>query len=262
MTPATSAIAAAAASPAYAEEPFSAPHPPPRFDGIARLYRWAEYLALGPLLKRTRETFLPALADRRRALLLGDGDGRFAAALLRVAPALHAHAVDGSLAMLGLLASRCRKDGNADRLRVQHTSVLSAAIPAATDLIVTHFLLDCLTQPELDSLASRLAAAVQPGCLWVISEFGYPRHRLARAFARIYLRLLYLAFRVLTGLLPQRLPDPERALLGAGFRRLGRRERLGGFLYAELWQRSLCTAANLDNAPDATSPRVRTSTHG
>lgn len=209
--------------------------PPPRFDRIARFYRWAEYLALGPLLKLTREAFLPALAHCRQALLLGDGDGRFAAALLRTAPALHADAVDGSRVMLRLLQGRCARDRHADRLHVQHASVLSAVVPPATDLIATHFLLDCLTQPELDSLVLRLAAAVQPGCLWVVSEFGYPRHRLGRALARGYLRLLYLAFRVLTGLLPQGLPDPQHALLGAGFRRLERRERIGGFLYAELW---------------------------
>ena len=207
----------------------------PRFDGIARLYRWAEYLSLGPLLKFTREQFLSSFSDRRQALLLGDGDGRFTAALLRNSPDLQAHAVDGSRAMLRLLGRRCALDGNASRLRIQQESVLCAAIPPATDLIVTHFLLDCLTQPELDSLALRLAAAVQPGCLWVVSEFGYPRHRLGRVLAAVYLGLLYAAFRVLTGLVPQHLPDPERSLKAAGFHRLQRTERLGGFLYAELW---------------------------
>ena len=212
------------------------PSPIPHFDGIARLYRWAEYLALGPLLKLTREEFLPALTERRQVLLLGDGDGRFTAALLRTAPALHAHAVDGSRTMLHLLHRRCTHDGLAKRLSLQQDSVLSAAIPAATDLIATHFLLDCLTQPELNSLALRLAVSVRPGCLWVVSEFGYPHHRLGRVLARLYLRLLYAAFRVLTGLVPQHLPDPEHGLFDAGFRRLERRERLGGFLYAELWQ--------------------------
>lgn len=138
--------------------------------------------------------------------------------------------------MLRLLQRRCARDGNAGRLTIQHASVASACIPPATDVVATHFLLDCLTQPEVDALALRLAGSVQPGCLWVLSEFGYPSHRLGRALARAYLRLLYAAFRVLTGLIPQRLPDPERALQAAGFRRLQRREWLGGFLYAELWQ--------------------------
>ena len=41
----------------------------PNFDRVARIYRWAEYLTLGPLLQRTRAYFLPQLADRRRALV-------------------------------------------------------------------------------------------------------------------------------------------------------------------------------------------------
>ncbi len=210
--------------------------PPPNFDGIARLYRWAEYLTLGPLLRRTREQFLPELRGCRRALLLGDGDGRFTAALLREAPQFTAHCVDGSGAMLRLLRKRCARDGNAARVQTQQGSVLRARAEAATDLVVTHFLLDCLTQAEVDDLTRRLAGEVRPGCLWVVSEFGSPTQPLARVLARGYVRLLYAAFRVLTGLRPQQLPDPQTALGAAGFVRLARKERLGGLLYAELWQ--------------------------
>jgi hypothetical protein len=55
---------------------------PPNFDRIARPYRWLEYLTLGRSLERAREVFLPLLKDRRQALILGDGDGRFTARLL------------------------------------------------------------------------------------------------------------------------------------------------------------------------------------
>ena len=210
--------------------------PPANFDRVARLYRWAEYLTLGPLLTRTREEFLPQMRNAQSALLLGDGDGRFTAALLRQNPALQAHAVDSSAAMLRLLHARCLYDGTAPRLRTSHCAVLGLDADKATDLMVTHFLLDCLTQVEIVAMASRFATQVRPGCLWVLSEFGMPRHRLFRPLAAAYIRLLYLAFRVLTGLRPTRLPDPQRALSAAGFTRRERRERLGGLLYAELWQ--------------------------
>lgn len=233
---------------------------PPRFDRIARLYRWAEYLALGPLLTFTREQYLSCLSGSRQALLLGDGDGRFTATLLHAVPELQALAVDGSRTMLRLLKTRCAQDGNASRLTILHAAVSSAPIPAGTDLIATHFLLDCLTQSELNALACRLAANVRPGCLWVISEFGYPRHRLGRFLAGVYLRLLYAVFRVLTGLVPQHLPDPERALRSAGFRRLRRRERIGGFLYSELWQLPALDLQSPHRTQDATSVPAGTST--
>src|SRR5206468_3304021 len=57
-------------------------HHDPNFNLIARPYRALEHLTFGPALQRTRTHFLPLLADRQNALILGDGDGRFTAALL------------------------------------------------------------------------------------------------------------------------------------------------------------------------------------
>jgi len=199
-------------------------HRAPNFDPVARIYRWAEYLSLGPLLQRTRTHFLPQLADRRRALVLGDGDGRFLAKLLAQNPALHATAVDTSEQMLKLLRARC------DPTRVQtiQADALTVALPPGTDLIVTHFFLDCFTQSEVDSLALRLA---EPGALWLVSDF-----RAGNPFARVYVRSLYFAFRVLTGLRVTHLSDPGAALTAAGFHRIAQHQSLGGLLYTELWR--------------------------
>ena len=215
------------------------PLPPPNFDRVARIYRWAEYLALGPLLVRTRNHFLPQLTHCRHTLALGDGDGRFLARLLQQNPDLHALAVDTSATMLHLLRERClRPQSNATtRLQTLQASALQAIPATDTDLIVTHFVLDCFHQPEVVALATRLAAHVAPGTLWLLSDFALPSARLLRPLAALYIRALYLAFRVLTGLRTTHLPDPQAALTQAGFQRILRHERLCGLLYTELWQR-------------------------
>lgn len=207
----------------------------PSFDRIARVYRWAEYLALGPLLQQTRRAHLSHLAGCRRALLFGDGDGRFLAALLRRNLSLHATAIDTSAAMLRLLEARCRRDATAGRLTSLQGSALAATIPPGTDLVVTHFFLDCLTQAEVDQLITQLAAALHPGSLWLVSDFAIPRSVLLRGAARLYVRALYLAFRLLTGLRVHTLPDPQAVLVRCGFRRVARFSRLFGLLYSELW---------------------------
>jgi SAM-dependent methyltransferase len=205
------------------------------FDRVARIYRWAEYAALGRLLERTREHCLPQLADRRSALVLGDGDGRFLARLLRQNRAMRAVAVDTSAAMLGLLRRGCAFA--ATRLATRQQSALDAAPEPDTDLIVTHFFLDCLTQAQVDALTAGLAAKVRPGTLWVVSDFAVPATPLLRPLAAVYVRALYVVFRLLTGLRVTRLPDPQTALYAAGFERVARRERLGGVLYTEVWRR-------------------------
>jgi SAM-dependent methyltransferase len=215
------------------------PPPPPNFDHVARLYRWAEYLALGPLLVRTRNYFLPQLTHCRRALVLGDGDGRFLARLLQQNPSMYVLAVDASAAMLHLLRERCLRavPRCVHTLRTLQASALEIKPSRDTDLIVTHFFLDCLPQSEVDALTTRLAAQVQPGTLWLLSDFDLPGAHLLRPLAALYIRALYLAFRVLTGLRTTRLPDPQSALARAGFRRIARHQHLCGLLYTELWQR-------------------------
>ncbi len=243
-----------------AERREQAPAAAPNFDRVALVYRWAEYLALGPLLKRTREQFLAEVTTARKALVLGDGDGRFTAALLRAAPGIRVRAVDSSAAMLRLLRARCLRDGTAARLTTEHALVQAVSAEPGCDLLVTHFLLDCLSQSEVSDLAARLATQVSPHGRWVVSEFGLPRNRLLRPAAAAYIRLLYLAFHVLTGLQPTVLPDPQHALSAAGFVRLRRVERLAGLLYAELWQ--LAPRPGEPGQPGATSGDPPTSTQG
>ena len=207
------------------------------FDRVARLYRWAEYLLLGPLLTRTRLHFLHEIEQTRHALVLGDGDGRFLAQLLRRAPSMHALAVDTSATMLGLLRNRCAFAGS----RLTTFKGSATALPIAgelrgVDLIATHFFLDCLSQAQVDHLTCRLANEVAPGCLWVISEFGIPQQQPWRALGQGYVRLLYLAFGILTRLPVQVLPNIDSALHRAGFHRIHHAERLKGLLYSQIWQ--------------------------
>ncbi len=214
------------------------PTSPPNFDRLAPHYRWLERLTCGPVLQRTRTHHLPDLADRRYALILGDGDGRFTAALLARNRAVCVHAVDTSLSMLHLLhrnSTRATASAFA-RLRITHADALTTPTISGTDLIVTHFFLDCLTQPQLEALIARLAPTLAPGALWLISDFRIPRG-LLHLPARLLVRALYLAFRLFTGLRVTRLPDPSSALLAAGFTLLAAHRPFMGLLTTELWQR-------------------------
>ncbi|WP_035353223.1 class I SAM-dependent methyltransferase [Edaphobacter aggregans] len=207
----------------------------PNFDRIARPYRALEYFTLGYSLERARLHFLPRLLTARNALVLGDGDGRFLAQLLSANPGLHATAVDTSAAMLHLLRKRCAP--YADRLQTQHTDALTwmPTAPQPYDLVVTHFFLDCLTQPQLNSLVERITPELAPGAIWVISDFQVPANAL-RIPARLFIDCLYLAFRILTGLRTSRLPVHEAPLTQSGFTCIARQTYLGGLLIAELWQ--------------------------
>ena len=209
----------------------------PNFNRIARLYRYLEYLTLGRTLERCRNHFLPDLLDRRQALILGDGDGRFLAKLLAQNPHLQADAVDTSTSMLHLLRRNCEAASPTARARLEthHASALTFIPAKPCDLVVTHFFLDCLTQSELDALISRIVPALAPQALWLISDFRIPAGPM-RLPACLFIRALYLAFRILTGLRTIRLPDHAAPLTRAGLTRIAHRHSLAGILTTELWQ--------------------------
>ncbi len=205
------------------------------FDRLARPYRWMEYFTFGRALERCRFRFLDDLKHTTNALVLGDGDGRFAAQLLSTAPGCHVHAADASPAMLRVLRAQC---GEGDRVTT-HYADLAADLPAAVcaesfDLVATHFFLDCLATHEADALVQRVRPLLRPGCCWVVSEFHIPRGRM-RVPSALIVRALYVSFRVLTGLRTERLPDYRSAMERHRFVCRRRVSSLGGLLVSELW---------------------------
>jgi ubiquinone/menaquinone biosynthesis C-methylase UbiE len=209
-------------------------NPPPNFNRLARLYRWMELATFGPYLVKTRCAFLAQANAATNALVLGDGDGRFTASLLRTNPGLRIDAVDASASMLQSLLRRAGL--NAIRVRTHHADARALNPPSPPyDLIVTHFFLDCLTTGEIQSLSATLRTAVSPKALWLISEFAVPATLFGRLIAAPVVHSLYRAFGLFTGLAVRALPDHRTALRNSGFVLQTHRTHLAGLLVSELW---------------------------
>jgi hypothetical protein len=210
---------------------------PPNFDHLARPYRWMERLTFGPLLQQTRTHFLPRLSDCNKALVLGDGDGRFTAELLRRYPRIQAHAVDGSAAMLRSLEDRCRAYAGRVKTELADLRGWQPHAEMRYDVVITHFFLDCLSTNEIGSLARRLAPVMAPDALWLVSDFAIPDSRFGRMLATPLVGSLYLAFRMLTGLEAGKLPNHAAALDNAGWALDTNATRLRGLLISQLWRK-------------------------
>jgi SAM-dependent methyltransferase len=200
-------------------------------DRIAPVYRWLEYLAFGRELERRRFRFLSEVAGAQRALVLGDGDGRFLARITEVSKACGAHKVsidyvDVSARMLQLARAR----GGGERVAYHRADALTMPLaPQSYDLIATHFFLDCFNEADMERIVDRVQEAARPGALWVISEFREPR------WAKPILGALYLFFRATTGLETNRLVDHRPLLQRHGFELLREETSRGGLLASELW---------------------------
>ncbi|HVN92312.1 MAG TPA: class I SAM-dependent methyltransferase [Terracidiphilus sp.] len=211
------------------------PNSAPNFDSLARIYRWMELVTFGPFLARCRTAFLPNMAQARRALVIGDGDGRFTAELLGANSQIQVDTVDASPEMLAALLRRTGP--NARRVSLHCADARSWKTGNAQyDLVATHFFLDCLTTDECRALAVRLRNSLSPAALWIVSEFAIPEGWFGKLVARPLVWLLYRAFGLLTGLRIRSLPDHHAALRNSGIILTQRRTRLGGLLVSEAWR--------------------------
>lgn len=208
------------------------------FDFVAPLYRWLEYGTFGPALQRRRMQYLNEIADARKVLILGDGDGRFTAEFLKRDRGAMVDSIDASEVMTRLAKRRIiRSRAGLERIRFAVGNAMRLELPGGYDLVVTHFFLDCFRTDEVEKLAGRIAAATSPGARWVISEFRIPRTGIRRWAAKLLIKILYLGFRILAGLKINELPDYGRALEAAGFQKVRQKRALGGLLVSQLWQR-------------------------
>ena len=222
-------------------------------DPLARWYRWLEYLGMGRALERRRFKFLPELAAQGtsqkdaeasgRALVLGDGDGRFLERLLAVRPGLQVDYIDSSGEMLVLAHRRIKARLGAELTEervVFHHADARRWLPddgSRYDFIFTHFFLDCLTSQEADELLDRLEPFVAPSAVWIVSEFHQPPGRLSAWRAKAWISSLYWLFGMATGLKVRRLPDYRRSLQTHGFRMEREIVAEWGLLVSEWWQR-------------------------
>jgi spermidine synthase len=206
-----------------------------RIGKLAGWYRWIEYAAFGRELETRRFAFLPRLACAQRVLILGEGDGRTLARLLKLAPMTHFDVVEVSPEMIDLAQQRI---DNPDRVTFHCRDARSANWPIGYyDGIVTNFFLDCFTEEDARELIRQLASALADGGIWLIGEFALPQNGWRRSHAQLWIQTMYYFFRATTGLRARALPPIETLMLGAGMHRVAQEKRRAGLMVSEVWTR-------------------------
>lgn len=211
------------------------------FDAIAPWYRALETIAFGNALQQARVACLDDIGSPTRALILGEGNGRFLAALLQHKALIKVDCVDSSQRMLDLARQQVLKTNSAamNRVTFLRHDVVSWTPNDRYDLIVTHFFLDCFRTQQVGHIVARLAQTAAPNVTWLLADFRIPEAGLARSHARGWLAVMYWFFRCVAGIEARELVDPSPFLRAEGFI-LARQDLFRGrMVKSELWRRQL-----------------------
>lgn len=185
------------------------------YDRLADVYIWLEYLAFGCSLVKAREYFLTELKDARSILILGEGDGRFLKALLKVNPTCHIDIVDSSLRMI----EKARRQNKNLSTKVQfiHTDALTLRLEKDYDAIVTLFFLDNFDE-ELELLINKLSTHLKTSGMWYHADFHLPEQGVTHWRNQIWLNVLYTFFGWQTDICAKKLVNPLPFFLQMGLR--------------------------------------------
>lgn len=211
------------------------------FDALARWYRTLEWIAFGDDLQRCRVACLGEILAPQRALVLGEGNGRFLCELLRLHPGVEVDCLDASQRMLQLARQRVDRElpGRAESVRFLHQDITSWPAPERHyDLLVTHFVLDCFPEAQLTAIIRKLACAVTDDANWLLADFCVPPNGMARLRARAWLAAMYLFFRATARIPARELVDPAPILRGEGFGLACQHLFRKGMLKSERWTRA------------------------
>jgi ubiquinone/menaquinone biosynthesis C-methylase UbiE len=208
------------------------------FDVLAPHYRWIEFVSAGDKLQQCRTAFLGQVADAKKVLIVGDGNGRFLLECRRKLPDAKITSVDASGRMLTLARQRLERHGvNSVSINFVCADALVWTPPEREfDLIVTHFFLDCFRREQVEALITKLARAAAPGANWLLADFQVAPAGLARLRSRLILWMLYRFFRVMTGLSARVLTTPDVFLQKNGFTLRERQVYDWGMLYSDWWR--------------------------
>jgi len=192
--------------------------PQPSFDSLALFYQLLERATFGPCLHWCRTVNLQRLGSRKKALVLGDGDGRFLVDLLKSNFHIQVESIDLSAGMVSEARRRICEIPNAET-RVSFVIGDARLIPwsgTGYDLVVTNFFLDCFPTAEIEQMVEKVLLAAAPAVIWLDGDFRLPTARWPRLAARVLLVGMYLAFNLVTGLSVRYLAD-SGSILGTAF---------------------------------------------
>ena len=210
------------------------------FCSIASIYKSLEYCVFGGKLQQARvyhlqrlKTHLPA---KSCVLVVGDGDGRFTAELLRARPDLRVDYVESSAKMVKLAQQRVEHLELEEPVQWVNQDINEWS-GSDYDLVVTHFLLDCFEGDEFTSLIKSLHAKMKPMAYWLSSDFNPS----VSWWARIWVKLMYLFFRLCTSVKASSLTPQEPIFKALGMCSEVQFSSVRGFIYSSLWRKQTTT---------------------
>jgi SAM-dependent methyltransferase len=209
------------------------------FNFLAPFYELGVRLFFGRAIFESQIFFLSRFSRSKSVLVFGGGSGHLLSALALKHTPEHVCYIDISEKMILKAREQILRDAPFFLNRIDFICGSAADIPVnqTFDLIITPYVLDCIADPELESVMNALHEVLLAGGSWLFSDFNIPEKGFHRIRGLLITRLLYFFFNLICGLGISRLPDFNKAFCKLKLREVESRNFRAGLLISKVYVR-------------------------
>ncbi len=211
------------------------------FNRVAPYFERLEKIVFRNQMQLCRTVYLTELSHVEKVAMIGEGDGRFLLEFLKQTNCPQVHYIDSSQVMLDLAQARINKQFPEARPRVRFYKCDLSKENMPEDhynLVVTNFFLDVFNEPTLSQSITRIADSCCNDAIWLYADFQVAGSRLQQLRATLWLKTMYLFFKVVSKIQAPALIDPAPLLEAHGFRVIQQTQFAHGLMRAEFRRRA------------------------
>lgn len=173
----------------------------PSFDRIAFIYDFLASLVFGKEILRSQQQYIEELPTSGRILFIGGGSGKVLELISRLRPQLIIDYVEPSLKMI----RKAKKRRSANEIYWYNGSYEDFFNDVKYEAVLTFYYLDMYKNKEMPDLVSRINTRLSTHGIWLFADFLDTKSY--KKAQQVLVRIMYLFFRITTGLRNQKLPD-------------------------------------------------------
>jgi ubiquinone/menaquinone biosynthesis C-methylase UbiE len=211
------------------------------FNRIAPYFERLEKMVFRNQMQSCRTVYLSDLPPLQKIAVIGEGDGRFLLELLKQTNCPEVHYIDSSQVMLQLAESRVHQQlpEALSRVCFNQLDLACESMPDENyDLIATNFFLDVFDERTLPECISKIGKSCSPHAIWLYADFQVSGGKLKQWRANVWLKTMYLFFKVVARIQAPALIDPSPLLDAHGFQLIKQTEFARGLMRAEFRKRN------------------------
>jgi ubiquinone/menaquinone biosynthesis C-methylase UbiE len=204
------------------------------FNRIARFYDLLVKLTFGNRLSVAKKHLIHYVNPGNKVLMIGGGTGDILNEFFQTSPYPEIDFFEPSEGMISR-AKKNLKMSFKNQVCFFNDGYPNITLKGDYDVIASFFVLDVFKQQEAMNMVKQMNASLKPGGIWIVADF-FPTNNL---FQKLITRIMYLFFKITTGISARRLPDYDLIFSENSLSLSDEKTYYGGWIRARVYKKTI-----------------------